>query len=67
MGMCRIVMNNRLIPLSPNKPKYHHVLNKSGSGKRLPPIVTAMVMTSNGMAVFSDEKKLKTLFAAVMK
>jgi len=59
-------MNSKLTPLSPNRPKYHQVLNKSGAGNRLPPIVTATVMTSKGIAVFSDEKKLKTFFAAMM-
>jgi len=59
-------MNSRLIPLSPRRLRYHQDLNKSGSGNRLPPIVTAMVITSKGIAVFSDEKKLKTVFTAMM-
>jgi hypothetical protein len=59
-------MNSRLMPLSPRRPRYHQDLNKSGVGNRLPPIVTAMVITSKGIAVFSDEKKLKTVFAEMM-
>lgn len=60
--MCSMVMNNMLIPFSPRRLKYHQVLKKSGVGSRLPPMVTRMVMTRSGIAVFSDEKNLKTIF-----
>ena len=42
------------------------VVKKSGSGNRLPPMVTAMVMTNKGMAVFSDEIKPKIVLAAMV-